>query len=83
MAMSTDDCETWVYSRTISSPGCQVSYPGITTDTDGKIVVVYQQWYETFFNDTSEYTDITADIKCARFDKNWIQAGPFVSPRVI
>ncbi len=79
VAISYDDCKTWIYSGTISSPGCQVSYPGITMSSDGLIVVVYQQWPETLFRDVS---DIKSDIKCARFSEEWIKLSPFVSPRV-
>ena len=82
-AVSYDGCKTWSHSRMISSPGCQVSYPGMTVAQDGTIVVVYQQWHETLYNDTSEYTDITADIKCARFNESWLEDSPFVSPRTV
>lgn len=81
VAISDDDCRTWSHSMTISSPGCQVSYPGITVADDGHIVVVYQQWHNTRYTDRMEYTDITADIKCARFNEEWLRVGDFVSPR--
>jgi len=79
VAISYDDCKTWAHSRTISNPGTQVSYPGITISKDGLIIVVYQQWYETLFSDVS---DIRTDIKCARFNEEWIKVGSFLSPRL-
>ena len=82
VAISYDDCRTWAHSRTISNPGCRVDYPGITTSADGHIIVVYQQWYNTNFNDHFDYTDIIGDIKCARFNEEWTKAGRFVSPRI-
>lgn len=81
IAISDDDCRTWSHSMTISSPGTQVSYPGVTVAADGHIIVVYQQWHNTYYADHMDYTDIFTDITCARFNEEWLRVGTFVSPR--
>jgi len=82
IAISYDECQTWAHARTISNPGCEVSYPGVTVAGDGSIVVVYQQFHQTYFDDSPANALRDADIKCARLTEDWIKEGAFVSPRV-
>lgn len=66
VAVSYDDCETWAYSRTLTNPGRQASYPSVTLTSEGHILAVWQE-------ETEEPG--RRDIKYAKFNEEWIKMG--------
>ncbi|MBO3754113.1 MAG: exo-alpha-sialidase, partial [Candidatus Brockarchaeota archaeon] len=65
-AVSYDECETWAYSRTLTNPGRQASYPSVTLTSEGHILAVWQE-------ETEEPG--RRDIKYAKFNEEWIKMG--------
>ena len=74
VAVSEDDCRTWSHARVLTNPGCQVSYPGITSTKDGLVLVIWQQWLKKHFI-YPPYTNIRTRLKCARFTVEWLEEG--------
>ena len=74
VAISYDDCVSWAHHRILTNPGCQVSYPGVTTADDGTIVVVWQQWLAKTYH-YPPYDSIKSRMKCARFNEEWLREG--------
>ena len=63
-AISRDGCRTWSRSRIIVEAGeQQVSYPSVTQDREGAIVVLWQQ-------DLPQRKG--REIRVARFDRTWL-----------
>lgn len=63
VALSSDGGKTWSAPRIIASTnGFQVSYPGLTQTTDGKLFAVWQQ----------ALPDGGRDIRFAKFTRAWI-----------
>jgi hypothetical protein len=60
-AVSNDGGRTFGPPRTLSNPGRQASYPGLTQLTDGTIVAVWQE----------ARADGGRDIKWARYTREW------------
>ena len=74
VAISYDECVSWAHHRILTNPGCQVSYPGVTSADDGTILVIWQQWLAKTFH-FPPYTSIRVRLKCARFSEDWLREG--------
>lgn len=74
VAISEDDCRSWSHARVLTNPGCQVSYPGMTSTKDGLVLVIWQQWLKKHFI-YPPYTNIQTRLKCARFTVEWLKEG--------
>jgi len=63
-AISEDGCRSWSQPKIIvDTGGLQVSYPSVTQDREGAIVVVWQQ-------DLPDRK--SREIRMARFDRAWL-----------